>query len=204
MSELYLTDQEQIKKAVDILKQGGVVAYPTDTVYGLGADIYNSNAVERVFEIKKRSKDLPLPVLIASKDQLRSLTANIPSIANELIKRFWPGALTIVFLKSVSVPDNVTAGSDKIAVRMPDHPIPLSIIKSLGKPITGTSANISGQPNPLTHVEVKAQLDENVDYIIEGGQCSGVESTIVDVTTEQLVIIRRGAISEYQLKEYFR
>jgi L-threonylcarbamoyladenylate synthase len=145
-----------------------------------------------------------LPVLIASKDQLRSLTANIPSIANELIKRFWPGALTIVFLKSVSVPNNVTAGSDKIAVRMPDHPIPLSIIKSLGKPITGTSANISGQPNPLTHVEVKAQLDENVDYIIEGGQCSGVESTIVDVTTEQLVIIRRGAISEYQLKEYFR
>ena len=204
MSESSSFDRDRIEKAVDILRKGGVVAYPTDTVYGLGADIYDSRAVERVFQIKKRLHDLPLPVLIASIDQLASLTVKIPAIAIELIKHFWPGALTIVFRKSISVPDIVTAGLDKIAVRMPNHPIPLAIIQSLEKPITGTSANISGKPNPLTHLEVRDQLDEHVDYIIEGGKCSGMESTIVDIAEEKPVIIRHGAISESQLKEYFK
>jgi L-threonylcarbamoyladenylate synthase len=204
MSELSALDREQIKKAIDILRMGGVVAYPTDTVYGLGSDIYDSRAVERIFRIKRRSHNLPLPVLIASTDQLASITVKIPAIARDLVDHFWPGALTIILRKDSSVPDIVTAGSDKIAVRIPGHPIPLAIIRGMGKPITGTSANVSGKPNPLTHQEVKAQLDENVDYIIKGGKCSGIESTIVDITAEEPVIIRHGAISESQLKEYFR
>lgn len=204
MLELSSFDQKQVEKAVAILQKSGVVAYPTDTVFGLGANIYDAKAVERVFQIKRRPHGMPLPILIASEDQLTTLTIKIPRVASELIRRFWPGALTLIFQKSMSVPDNLTGGSNKIAIRMPDHPIPLSIIKNLRKPITGTSANISGKPNPMNQTEVKSQLDENVDLIIEGGQCSGTESTIVDITREKINIVRYGAISASQLQEYFK
>jgi L-threonylcarbamoyladenylate synthase len=198
----------QVDRAIEILKKGGIVAYPTDTVYGLGGDAFNIEAIKRIYKVKQRAGDMPLPILLADAAQLADVVADVPEIARRLIKRFWPGGLTLVMAKKASVPDIITAGSDKVAVRIPDHPIPLSLIKGLGRPVVGTSANISGKPNPLTAEEVRRQLDEEVDLIIDGGRCpGGLESTVVDVTGEAPAILRRGIIGEEEIKkvcgEYF-
>ena len=187
--------QEQVNRAIVILKRGGVVAYPTDTVYGLGAGMTSLAAVERIFRVKDRPKGIALPLLVADAAQIRQVARSIPEVAWCLIETFMPGALTIVLLKLDSVPDIVTAGGGTVAVRIPDHPVPLAIIAGLGKPIVGTSANLSGHPSALTAAEVQAQLGDRVDMIIDGGKCpGGIESTVVDLTTETPVIRRAGAI----------
>jgi len=191
---------KQVKECAAILTAGGIVAFPTDTVYGMGADIYNAEAVTKVFAAKRRPLNLPLPVLIADISQLDRLTADIPLPAKELMNRFWPGALTLVFKKSPVFNSLVLAGSSKVAVRMPGHAVALRLIEEAGCPIVGTSANLHNLPALLTAADVRDQFGSEIDYILDGGPCpGGVESTIVDVTGEKPVILRKGAIPEKDL-----
>ncbi len=193
--------QQQIERGISILRQGGIVAYPTDTVYGLGASASIPQAVKQLYKVKQRSPNMALPLLLASTSQITEVAGPVPPIAWLLIRSFLPGALTIVLPKSNSAPDTVTAGSTTIAVRIPAHPIPIALIKGLGTPITGTSANLSGKSSPLTADEVYSQLGDKLDFIIDGGPClGGKESTIVDMTEETIVIIREGAISKEELE----
>ncbi|NWF77042.1 MAG: threonylcarbamoyl-AMP synthase [Chloroflexi bacterium] len=196
--------QREIEKGIEILQKGGVIAFPTDTVYGLGADAFNSTAVERIYEIKNRPRHQGLPLLITDVEQLTALAKSIPEIAWFLAKRFWPGGLTLVLPKTDSLPTYLAPGPT-IAVRIPNHPICLALIKGLGKPVTGTSANISGQPPALTAEEVRQQLGRKIDFIINGGKCpGGKESTIVDVTRESPTILRQGIIPAHEIDNAYK
>lgn len=188
--------KRQIKLAVEVLKRGGLVAYPTDTVYGLGANPLNERAVSRIYEIKNRPRNLPLPLLLADKSDLLKVALIVPEIAWRLVEQFWPGGLTLVVKKNAWVPDSITAGGDTVAVRIPDHPVTIALIRGLGNPIVGTSANLSGKPSPVTAEEVRTQLGNKVDLIVDGGRCpGGIESTVVDVSSASPAIIREGAVS---------
>jgi len=196
--------QGEIGKGVKILKKGGVIAFPTDTVYGLGADAFNSRAVERIYEIKSRPKHRQLPLLIADTSQLPAMADPIPGIAWFLAERFWPGGLTLVLPKADSLPAYLAPVSS-IAVRVPNHHICLTLIQRLGNPVIGTSANISGQPAALTADEVGQQLGGKIDFIINGGKCpGGRESTVVDVTREAPVIVRQGIIPAYEIDKAYK
>jgi L-threonylcarbamoyladenylate synthase len=190
----------QVDRAIEILKDGGIVAFPTDTVYGLGGNVFSIEAAERIYRVKQRPRHIPLPVLLADSTQLADIVAAVPETARYLMRHFWPGGLTLVLKKKDTLPDIITAGSDKVAVRIPDHVVPLALIRGLGAPIIGTSANISDKPSPVTAEEVDQQIGSQVDLIIDMGRCTGgLESTVVDVTGETPVILRRGVISEEKI-----
>ena len=194
--------QQQVEKGVSILRQGGVIAFPTDTVYGLGAWPNIRQAVERLYRVKERPQNMALPLLLANTSQISDVAYPVPPIAWLFAHSFLPGALTIVLFKSKLVPDIVTADGKTVAVRIPSHPIPIALAEGLGTPIVGTSANLSGRPSALTAEEVYAQLGEKVDLVIDGGQCpGGGESTVIDVTEEIPVVLRKGAISIEKLKQ---
>lgn len=191
----------QIKKGIEILKKGGVIAFPTDTVYSLGAMITSSKAVERVFEIKGRDKTKALPVLVEDISQMKTLASKMPDIACRLSQRFLPGALTLVLPKTELVSDAITGGMNTVALRIPDNEAALKLIKGVGAPLTGTSANLSGKKSTLTAEEVKAQLGDRIDYVVDGGRVSGgVESTIVDFSGEKAKIIRQGSVPRSELE----
>ncbi len=197
--------QKQLEQGISILKQGGIVAFPTDTVYGLGAAVNLPQAVERVYQVKERPRNMPLLLLLADKSQIEEVAEPVPPIAWLLAAKFLPGALTIVLFKSKSVPDTVTGGGKTVAIRIPAHPIPLALARGVGTPIVGTSANLSGKPSALTAEEVYTQLDGKVDLIIDGGRCpGGRESTIVDLTGETPIVLREGAISQEELSNAYR
>ena len=195
------TQKKQIERAVFALKKDGVVAYPTDTVYGLGAAMNNLKAVERIFEVKGRPKGMALPLLVADRDQIKQIAVNIPEIAWRLVDKFMPGGLTVILQKADTVADIITGGGKTIGVRIPNHPIPIALIKGLGQPIVGTSANLSGQPSALTAEEVARQIGDRVDMIIDGGRSpGGVESTVVNLSGAKPVILRVGAIKPEEIK----
>ena len=194
----------EIEKGVKILQKGGVIAFPTDTVYGLGADAFNATAVERIYEIKNRSRHQQLPLLIADVKQLTALANPIPEIAWFLTRHFWPGGLTLVLTKSDSVPTHLAPGPT-IAVRIPNHHVCLALIQHLGNPIIGTSANISGQSPALTADEVRQQLAGKIDFALNGGKCPGSkESTVVDITHDTPAILRQGIISSYEIDKVYK
>jgi L-threonylcarbamoyladenylate synthase len=191
---------DQVNQAVAVLRGGGIVAYPTDTVYGLGADIYNDEAVARVFHIKERPLNQPLPVLIADSRQVELLTGDLSKAAQSLMKRYWPGGLTIIVNKSCDFSSMVLAGGAKIGIRIPAHDITRAVIRELGRPIVGTSANLHDRPAALTASEVRDQLGNRVDFILNGGRCpGGKESTVIDLTIEPPAILRRGMIAEKEI-----
>jgi len=196
--------QREIEKGVKILRKGGVIAFPTDTVYGLGADAFNSTAVERIYEIKNRPKHRQLPLLIADVEQLTTLAKPIPEIAWFLARRFWPGGLTLVLPRADSLPSYLGRGPG-IAVRIPNHPLCLALIQHLGNPIIGTSANISGRPPALTADDVRQQLAAKIDFVIDGGRCpGGKESTVVDVIHQTPLILREGIIPSYEIDRAYK
>ncbi len=165
-------------------------------MYGLGASIYNEKAVRRIFEVKQRPLNMALPILVSGIEQLKTVAVNITGTVECIVKHFWPGALTLVLLKSAKVSGIVTANGTTVAVRMPAHTVPLAIIKGLDIPIIGTSANLSSKPSPITAAEVGSQLGGKVDMIIDGGTPpGGRESTILDLTQDQPVILRQGTIT---------
>ena len=196
MSKLSLELDAQVRRAVSILKQGGVVVYPTDTVYGLGAAMDQPAAINRIFEIKERPRGMALPLLLSDIHQVALITGSVPPAAMKLARAFFPGALTIILPKSAAVPDAITAGARTVAFRVPAHPVALALIKGVGMPVVGTSANRSGQPSALTASEAAAQIGGKVDMIIDGGRSpGGTESTIIDLAGEKPVIRRQGAIT---------
>ncbi len=194
--------QQQVELGISVLKQGGLVVFPTDTVYGLGAGANIPQAVERVYQVKERPPNMALPLLLADIAQISEVAEAVPPIAWLLADKFLPGALTIVLYKSSSVPDVVTAGGRTVAIRIPAHPVPVSLVQGLGMPIVGTSANLSGKPSVLTAEEVRSQFGDKVELVIDGGRCpGGVESTVIDVTGEVPVVLREGAISREELEQ---
>ena len=200
-SKLSSNIQQQIEKGVAILKRGGVIAYPTDTVYGLGAGLKFTKAIERIYEIKERPRNMALPLLLADYYQLADLAKSISPLAMQLARSYWPGALTLVLPALSGVPDIVTSGGKTVAVRIPAHPVPVALVKGLKMPIVGTSANLSGKPSPLTAEEVFAQLGDRVDFIIDGGRCpGGKESTIIDVSGARPVLVREGVIPRGEIE----
>lgn len=193
--------QRQIEEGISVLEQGGVVAFPTDTVYGLGTRFDLTAAVARIFTIKQRPGDMALPLLLADTAQLEMVADRVPEAALLLASRFWPGALTLVLPKSSAVPDAVTAGGKTVGVRVPAHPVPTALATGLGLPIIGTSANRSGQPSPLTAGEVRAQLGTETDLLIDGGTCpGGRESTVIDITGAAPRVLREGLIPASEIE----
>ncbi len=184
-----------ITAAVRCLREGGVAAIPTDTLYGLAADALNTDAIERVFAIKERPDGMALPVLLAGLEQLPSVAADIPPVALVLAEAYWPGPLTLVLPRADALPPRLTAGADTVAVRVPAHPVPRELARLLGRPITGTSANISGAPDPQTLEELDRQVGRRVDCVVSAGPApAGTASTIVDLSGESPRLIREGAI----------
>ena len=201
LSKLSLDVREQIEDGVSVLKRGGLVAFPTDTVYGLGACFNNLKAVGRIYELKQRPLDMALPLLVADIAQM-SEVAKVSPVALILARRFLPGALTLVLPRAKIVPDIIIGGGETVAVRIPAHPVPIALIRGVGQPIVGTSANITGQPSALTADEVLSQFGDKIDLVIDGGRCpGGVESTIVDITGEVPKLLREGAISRQELEQ---
>ena len=190
-----MEETQLIQQAAEIIKRGGIVAFPTETVYGLGADAYNPLAVARIFEVKKRPYFDPLIVHVANPSDVKKLVKEIPSDAKKLIERYWPGPLTVVLLKEEAIPDIVTAGLSTVAIRMPNHPMALSLINESGCPIAAPSANPFGYLSPTTAEHVREQLGDQVDLILDGGPCPvGVESTIVSFLEKRPGLLRPGGI----------
>ena len=196
--------ERRVEQGISVLKNGGVVAFPTDTVYGLGASAGDEGAVEWVYELKGRPRDMALPLLLADLSQITDVAADVSPLAWALIRRFLPGALTLVLVKAAGLPDIITAGGETVAVRIPAHPAPVALAEGIGSPIVGTSANLSGSPSALTAEAVRAQFGDRIDLVIDGGRCpGGTESTIVDVTGETPLVLREGAISRRELEQAY-
>ncbi len=190
-----MDDKVLIQKASEIIRRGGLVAFPTETVYGLGADAFNLMAVARVFEVKQRPYFDPLIVHISETMEINRLVKEVPDGAKKLIEHFWPGPLTIVLFKRDEVPDIVTSGLPTVAVRMPRHPMTLEFIKLSETPIVGPSANPFGYISPTRAEHVREQLGDQIDFILDGGPCEiGVESTIVSFIDEKPKLLRPGGI----------
>ena len=183
-----------------IIRSGGLVVFPTETVYGLGANGFDGEAVSRIFEAKGRPSDNPLILHIAKKSDVKPLWKQIPDKARLLMDAFWPGPLTLVYLKSPIVPDEVTAGLSTVAVRMPEHRTALALIRAAGVPIAAPSANLSGKPSPTSIEHVIEDMDGRADVMIDGGRCSvGVESTVLSLVGEP-TILRPGGITKEMLE----
>lgn len=192
---------EAMAVAVRILAECGLVAFPTDTVYGVGANVFQPKAVERIYTAKIRPRDKAIPILLARADDLSLVTERITEAAWLLAERFWPGGLTLVLPKKANVPDVVSAGGPTVAVRVPDHPVFLALIAALGVPLAATSANLSGRPSPVTAWEVKTELGGRIELILDGGRCpGGVPSTVLDLTTDPPAVLRAGAIAVETIK----
>ncbi|MBC7258464.1 MAG: threonylcarbamoyl-AMP synthase [Chloroflexi bacterium] len=186
---------EALEQAARILRDGGLVAFPTDTVYGVGALVFMEQAVERLFAAKIRDRAKAIPVLLSGVRDLNRIARHVPPAAWQLAGAFWPGALSLVLEKSALVPDVVTAGGPTVAVRVPDHPLALALIERAGSPLATTSANLSGQPSAVTADEVEASIGDAVDLILDGGPCpGGVASTVLDLTVQPPRIVRPGPI----------
>jgi L-threonylcarbamoyladenylate synthase len=189
------TDARAPRRAVDMLREGAVIAFPTDTVYGLGCRIDDPAAVRRIFALKGREIEEPLPVLLADLGQLEEYGRDLTSAARRLARGFWPGALTIVVHRAEAVPALVAGGRDTVGLRVPDHPLPRRLVRDLGVPLVGTSANRHGAPSPLTAQQVAFDLGDAVDLLLDGGRCpGGRESTVVDATSDPPRVLRRGAV----------
>lgn len=185
-----------------LLREGGVIAFPTDTVYGLGASAFNHAAVSMLFVIKNRSRDQGVPVLIASESQLQEVASDVPDAAYALAEQFWPGGLTLVVPRRAEVPALVAGYGDTIAVRLPDHPCPQALVQALGGPITGTSANRHNGPEPSSAAEVQRQLGNRLSMILDGGESpAAVPSTIVDTTQHPPKVLRLGGVSLDEMRE---
>ncbi len=193
----------QLQDAAEIIKRGGLVAFPTETVYGLGANALDSDAVRSIFVAKNRPSDNPIIVHIAEVADLEKYATRVPEIAHQLIKKFWPGPLTLVLEKSENIPFAVTAGSQTVTLRLPSHPIARELIKLAGVPIAAPSANTSGRPSPTTAQHVLQDLDGKVDMILDGGPTNvGVESTVLDVTVQPPMLLRPGEVTFEELQNF--
>lgn len=201
MTELLRADEIAIARAVELLRRGRLVAFPTETVYGLGADASNADAVRGIFDAKGRPADHPLIVHIGKLEQLSDWARSVPDTARHLAERFWPGPLTLILKKKPEVPDEVTGGQDTVGLRIPDDPVALSLLRAFGGGIAAPSANRFKRISPTQAAHVREELDGRVDLILDGGPCRvGVESTIVDLSGDEPRLLRPGRISRADIE----
>jgi len=187
-------DQSAIPHAVDVIQRSGLVAFPTDTVYGLATSAFNTESIERLFIVKGRNQSKAIALLLSSMDQLEQVATDISNNAKDLANYFWPGPLTLVLSRHPSLPDNLS-NRPTIGIRIPNHPVALALIDETG-PLAVTSANLSGQQSPSTANEVYEQLNQKIHLIIDGGTTpGGVPSTVVDCITNEIKLLRKGPIS---------
>ncbi len=199
---LSATESETLQEAVRLLRNGGVIAYPTETFYGLGADAGDETAVRRIFSVKGRDFRNPVPLIIGEERILRHYAAEIPKAATQLIKALWPGPLTLIFSAAARVNHLLTGGTGKIGIRLSGHPVATSLARSLDGALTSTSANLSGEAECSSAAEVMNQLGDGIDLIVDGGATAGkVASTIVDITVDPPVILREGAVSSGLIRQ---
>lgn len=197
------SEEDVITSAVAIVSRGGVIAYPTETIYGLGADATNEQAIRRIFEIKGRDFANPISVIIGDPRDIYPLVRNVTDTAQKLMAAFWPGPLTIVFESADGVLPLITANTGKIGIRLTSHEVARQIAAKTGKPLTATSANLSGAPECANASDVAAQLGDKIDAIIDLGNTPGtIGSTIIDVTCAPFAILREGAISRKTIEKY--
>ena len=194
--ETELLNSSQISRAAEILKDGGIVAIPTETVYGLAANAYNVEAIKKVFEAKGRPSDNPLIVHISDMVSIKDIVSEFPESAEKLAKNFWPGPLTMILPRNALIPDEVTGGMDSVAVRYPSHTVAQKIISEAGVPLVAPSANISGSPSPTKFEHVVKDLSGKVDAIVDGGDCDiGLESTVISLLDDVPKILRPGKVT---------
>ena len=199
------SDPNAVRDAAAILRRGGLLGIPTETVYGLGADALNEDAVRRIYEAKGRPQDNPLIIHVPSADWLERYCQNVPPAAYRLAERFWPGPLTMILPRRDIVPLRTTGGLETVGVRCPDHPVTLAIIEAAGVPVAAPSGNTSGRPSPTTAQHMMEDMMGRIDGIVDGGPCAvGVESTIVDLTGDEPVILREGGIPAQELLDFIR
>jgi len=195
---LRTTDPSAIRRGLDVLKRGGVVAFPTDTVYGIAVPVFDADGIERLYEIKERESLKAIAVLVGEISQVGSLSPQVTQMARLLMGKFWPGPLTLVVPSSPSLPANLSPGPT-VGVRMPDHPFTLTFLRQSG-PLATTSANLSGGENTLEAAQVLDQLGGRIALILDGGRTAGgIPSTVVDCTREAPVILRKGPITEEEI-----
>jgi len=198
-----IPDPLMISEAALLVHRDGVVAFPTETLYGLGVNALSEKAIRKVFNIKGRNYEKPIPILIYKKEVLSEFVSNVPEKAENLIEKFWPGGLTIIFEASPKLPSLLTGNTGKIGIRISNNPIAQELVKQADIPITATSANISGQEGCTTALEVYESLGNRVDLILDGGRTKSLlGSTVIDVTCTPIKIIREGVVSLGDLKEY--
>lgn len=192
----------EVEAAVELLRAGGLVAFPTETVYGLGADATNSDAVRHLFTVKGRPPTLPVIAHIANTEALDRWAVEVPAPARALADACWPGPLTLVVARGAGIVNAVTGGRDTVGLRVPDHPLALALLAEFDRPVAAPSANRFGRVSPTTAAHVRADLRSDVDMVLDGGPCAiGVESTIVDCTTDPPVILRVGGTSVETVRE---
>ena len=197
-------DDSPINQAIAILKRGGVVAFPTDTVYGVGVDPFQPEAVRKLYQIKGRPIDKPIPILIGSVGDVERIAQNLPPSFSPLAEQFWPGGLTLI-VEAKALPPEVTAGGDTVGVRMPDHPLALALLQRFGGAIATTSANKSDEPPATSAAEVQSAIGELIDIIVDGGQtATRIASTVLDLSVSPPQIRRSGGISMDQLAPFIR
>ena len=191
----------EIERAISVLRAGGLVAFPTETVYGLGADATSEAAVRRIFAVKGRPPTNPLIAHVADIETARRYTTHWSDAAQTLAAAWWPGPLTLVVPKGDAIPDAVTAGRDTVGLRAPDHPLALELLRAFGGPLAAPSANRSNRVSPTTAQHVRDELGDRVDLILDGGPCSvGIESTVLDLSGDRARILRPGAVSRRQIE----
>lgn len=197
-------DPQGIKKAAQIILQGGIIAFPTETFYGLAADALNEAALKKIFRVKKREEGKPLLLLIADKSWLKGLVQNVSPLAERLMDRFWPGPLTLVFNASPQLSPLLTADTGKIGIRLSPHPVTQALVLAVRRAITGTSANLSGQPGILTAREVFQSMGESLEAVLDGGKTAGGPgSTVLDISDPSPRVIREGMIARNELSAFF-
>ena len=189
-------EAELVQKAVQYLHEGQVVAYPTETFYGLGVDVMNERAIKRLYDLKRRDVSLPISILVGDMPMLMDCVARVPEAARALMRTFWPGPLTMLFPAGPKISKSLTTNTGKIGLRISSHPVAMALVRALGRPITTTSANLSGFP-PSCHLKhVQKYFSERLDCIVDSGECPpSLGSTVVDVADETMAIVWDGAIS---------
>jgi L-threonylcarbamoyladenylate synthase len=194
--------EQALHEASVLLRNGDLVAFPTDTVYGLGCDLWQEGAIARLYEAKERPGNLAIPVLVSSPEQVTQVAQDLPAAFARLVERFWPGGLTLILRRRAQVPVLLCAGGDTVAVRMPAYPLVQRLAEALGGALAATSANLSGRPSPATAEDVLTDLGGRIPLLLDGGRCTGgIASSIIDLVSDPPVLVRPGALSLDILRE---